>query len=331
MVLALIQVMKENPSRGASVLSIGIHGILFAIMPFISFPEFADDELDIQRQVSVIDLDAEQLSRVPDFSSSALQIPSIPTGDDFDSVDDLPSLELDDDYIPPLAPPPPIPFSSIWPLLPSRTPAPIPTLPVPPTPPNDGAEPITESPEPIELEAPITGPEELTDPEEPPEPQETQEERTRRLIAERLSEQAELRRLFTQAVEPKEIFGQWNDAVSNAGISPPTDTSFDDYVFSETFPFPQQACPFIQQGMIAGASVYTSVGFVVGTDNQILEQPEPLLVSTSGIPFFDEQSLEAIADPERDWGNTTGTPQSRLLNITFEYTEESCPDGMSPP
>ncbi|MEL6322388.1 MAG: hypothetical protein AAFQ57_17365, partial [Cyanobacteria bacterium J06626_14] len=56
--------------------------------------------------------------------------------------------------------------------------------------------------------------------------------------------------------------------------------------------------------------------------------PEPMLVASSGIPFFDEQSLEAIANPEQDWGNTTERSQSRILNIIFDYTEETCPNGI---
>jgi hypothetical protein len=343
-VIGLLQVIQENPSKAAPALSIVLHGVFFALLPFMNLPDLSEEDLVNQRNVSVVELGPEELSRVPDFSQSFRDLPPVSTADDFDWFDDSadrltepdPSLsELEDDFTSPLSPPPPVRLPPIptfdWPTLPTRPIAPTPPSPVTPIP----------TPTPTPSESPVTptpplGNEdaETNDPGNPPldtPPAETSEQRTERLIAERLAEQQELQRLFTQTSEPAFNFPTWQEAIAQANIETPDLDTDPNSIVEVTLPYPSAACSFIQQGFLKEESVTTSVGFAVGADNTVLEEPEPKLLQSSGIPFFDEQTLEIIENPEQDWGNDTGKAQSRILQVMFEYTEDTCPSRLSPP
>ncbi|MEB3210014.1 MAG: hypothetical protein VKL39_01610 [Leptolyngbyaceae bacterium] len=330
----LLQLMKENPSKSAPVLSVLLHGVFFAVLPFINLPELAEEDLDFQREVDVVELTPGELSRVPDFSGSLQELPPISTAEDFDIED----FELEDDYTPPLDPPPPVRFPPIttfeWPSLPTQPPATTPIQPIIPTPPpTQPLEEDTTTPPLTEDETGETS--DTSDTDDPPEdatPTETPEQRNERLVAERLAEQQELQRLFTplDVEQNAEPFSPWYAALRSAGIVS-TDSRIDAIPAEVVVPYPSAACSFIQQGLLEAENVNTIVGFAVGPNNQVLDQPEPMFIIQSGIPYFDEQAMAIIKNPDQDWGNTTDKAQPRSLSITFEYTDETCPNGLSAP
>ncbi len=330
-----LQRLAKEPVWWAFLGSLGVHGIIFAVMPFISLPTPLRAESEIQREVSVIELEPGELSRVPDFSESQIEIPAIPDSeafdrDDFYSFDDFSAqdnpMEDLDDYVPPLAPPPALDFS--WPLPPPPvtfnpsppvvTPPQAPATPDPapaPLPPEDASP--TPAP-PLNPEVTPNQPQDsdsLGNSPQPPIQGQSDTPSEERITERLMAEQAQLQELFTFNTEGTTeedanlAFGTW----FYEGLG----KSLDELRQVElTVPFPAIACPVWKGDAIA--AVY---GTTVGSDGVPADDPQ--LIQSSGYEFFNREALKAIQQAEIP--NESSEEQAFLFTVRFIYDEVACP------
>lgn len=324
-----LQKLAKEPVWWAFLGSLGIHGIIFAVMPFVSLSTPLSDESEIQREVSVIELEPGDLERVPDFSESQIEIPAIPDADDFydddfysfDFGDQDDALDEFDNTVPPLAAPPPLDFS--WPLPPPPiTFNPTPPAPTPPTP-----APSEPSPDSITAPTePLPTPEETLDPPQdspvspdvPPQTPEAdspdappQQSVTERLLA----EQAELQELFTfngegtTQEDANLAFGAWFYEGLGKNLEELQQVEL-------TPPFPAIACPIWKGDDIA--AVYGAT-----VDANGVPAEDPVLIQSAGYEFFNREALKAIQQAEIP--NESGEGQAFLITVRFVYDEAACP------
>lgn len=333
-----VQRLMHQPVWWASVASVGVHGIIFILLPFMSLPKAESREPDLQRQVSIIELGPQELSRVPDFSTPDIDLPPIPDGSDFYSFEgfddsDDPDDLLKPDPVPlpsaplrfPFPPPPAIQWPIVRrPTIPSPQPQTPPTPPPTPSPDTPPPENTNETnPSPDDSNASETdAPNEDTNPtasegnsgnpdEQAPE---TAEQRNERLIAQQLAEQEELQRRFTYNEELRNAAGRafeaWKDQAEQANISAGG--------VAETvirLPYPGVACPI-------GQDVTVWIGAFVDEGNKVIETPAPVVISSSGFEYFDQKALEAIAT--HNFNNETGVGQAYSIEVVFDHSEEAC-------
>lgn len=313
---APIQQFLEEQGWWAPVASLGVHAIIFALLPFISLPLTLGDEAEIQRRVSVIELDAADLERIPDFSDPEIDIPPIPEGDDFYTFDDYEPPPIDS--IPPIDLPP-VPSFGNWRDQFRLPPLPLPTSPVEPRPiPNP---PLTEPLPP--LNEPIESSEETNPPidEEPPPltPAEiAQLNQTRQ--QEWLARNQELQQQFTFNPPSDQgiidAIGVWQETAEQASING------GEVLEGIKFPYPETACVLGR-----AENITTTLGVFVGVEGTVLEEPEPQTLITSGFEFFDNKALEAIASYEFEGQSEEN--QAFIVDVIFEYTAESCSNDPS--
>ena len=314
---APIQQFLREQGWWAPAASLGVHAIIFALLPFISLPVTLGDEAEIQRRVSVIELDATDLERIPDFSEPEIDIPPIPEASDFYTFDDyappppvdpLPPIDL-----------PPVPSFGNWRDQFRLPPLPLPTSPVEPQPtPNP---PLTEPLPP--LTGPTSEPSEENDPpiEEPP-------TLTREEIAqlnqtrqqEWLARNQELQQQFTfnppSAQSIRDAVSVWRETAEQADINN------GGVLEGIKLPYPATACVLRHT-----EDITATLGIFVDVEGKVLEEPEPQTLITSGFEFFDNKALEAIASHEFE--DQSEENQAHTVEVTFEYTPESCSNDPS--
>ncbi len=79
--------------------------------------------------------------------------------------------------------------------------------------------------------------------------------------------------------------------------------------------YPKEACVQKLEGQTVVGTLLNPNGSVAGS---------PVLIRSSGYPLFDQKALEAIQN--RRFSNETGQKQPYLVDVTFKYNEETCPD-----
>lgn len=79
--------------------------------------------------------------------------------------------------------------------------------------------------------------------------------------------------------------------------------------------YPKEACVQKLEGQ-------TLVGALLNPNGSVAESP--VLIRSSGYPLFDQKALEAVQS--RRFSNETGQKQPYLVDVTFKYNEETCPD-----
>lgn len=345
------QGMWRDPGTLAALASLGVHGLLFVVLPLLPDTAIQAPEPEIKRPVEVVELTPEEQKRLPDMAtqppvelppintlpkdnSQLFTIPSAkPPTNNFSSPDSL------------LAPPPPSSF--FFPSLPPITQIPqIRTIPIAPAPAQSPAKPAspqatapetpsspTQSPSPspsagsptestTESPAPTPAPSVAIDPAATPEgeapaPPRTEADINRDLLA----RNQELRELYTynpsgtSANDANSSFLNWYSKAMGK-----------DYAEGEQFErketiseYPKVACPLKQtRGAV--------VGVVVDGENQLVG--DPAVVQSSGYNLFNNQAIEVAKT--FNFENATGNAQAYLLKVTFEYSEEICPPGLSP-
>ena len=332
----------HQPICLAAIASLGLHGLLFAALPSFSS---GTSELDRQRTVSVVELGAEEVGRLPNFGE--LEPPPLPSADEpyeLDPLEDLDEileqLAQEDSLIPPSegllvpSPPPtpitpgpvlPTPVFPTWPsfpTLPTPTPAPAPTpTPAPPVTPAPAPAPTPEPPAP-------TGERPSTDSPDPPvipPPRLIREEQMARLLEENRKRQRAIAYGY-RASQFSELFSSWR---SNQATE---DNKSITLVAPE---FPTQACS-------VGEDANALMGVVVGENNQPIEMDDslnPLPIQLSGYEklredptgfnalsyeVLDQTALELVQS--YDFENEEGANQKifYLVTVEFKYDEAAC-------
>jgi hypothetical protein len=131
--------LLQQPTAISAIASLGMHALLFVLLPILPYAALTEAEPEIRRSVEVVELTPEEQNRLPEFSSAQVDLPPLfpdsPTGD-------LPPLPLPK----PSTPPPadglfsdpffntPIPNFS-FPIFPQSVPLPPPVAQQPPKPP----------------------------------------------------------------------------------------------------------------------------------------------------------------------------------------------------
>ncbi|MBD2089021.1 TonB family protein [Microcoleus sp. FACHB-1515] len=76
---APLRSILRDPTAIAVLASIGVHGLLWAIFPYLPLAARQPTEAEIQREVGLVELSPEELARVPQFDTQAsLPIPAAP-------------------------------------------------------------------------------------------------------------------------------------------------------------------------------------------------------------------------------------------------------------
>lgn len=338
-----LQEIRRNPSAISALASLGLHGLLFTIFPFLPDTALKATEPEIQRSVDIVELTPQEQQRLPDFSTTVppIELPPItqapqPNNSDLFSLTDPPQppssdLPSDDSllapplpiFIPPLPPPTQIPSFSIQiPPTPAQ-PAPIRPSPSPQATnsPQSSPSPTATPAEPLPSVAVEQGPE-TSQPQastEQPSPAPRTEEQIRQDLVAR---QQELRELYTyNSTGTSEGDGQiafltwFREAFGKdfgEGDSKPA-------LKETTAEYPRQACLLKQTRRAV-------VGVVVDAENQIISEPKVL--QSSGYRLFNQEALKVVESYAFE--NSTGKEQPYLIGVKFEYNEETCPAGLTP-
>lgn len=343
----------SQPASIAMAASVGIHGLLFVLLPMLPSNSFEPSDNE-QRTVDLVELTPDELSRLPDLSTPETpdfpKIPDVqandPSRNDLfrspSTLSRIPQLSVPSSqpfFIPPY--PPPI---AIQPSVPrSITPSAPPTA----TPPSSPSPSPAQTPQP-QQPTPNLGetrdlPELATiDPTVPLEgesipvrPEESSAQPSETLMA----EQAQLRELFTfneegtTNEEANIAYGTWflEELGQQSGepLKIPIKASYT-----------VTACRILGRIQDDPKRLNAIYGVVVDPDGSLKGNPQ--LVRSSGFKYFNQQALEAIAQydfsaPIPETGEddspeaTTETvitaegDRIYLVDVQFDYSEEICP------
>lgn len=76
---APLRSILRDPTAIAVLASIGMHGLLWAVLPYLPLSAAQPTEADIQREVGLVELSPEELARVPQFDTqTTIPIPGVP-------------------------------------------------------------------------------------------------------------------------------------------------------------------------------------------------------------------------------------------------------------
>ncbi|MGB3492653.1 MAG: hypothetical protein WBA57_07985 [Elainellaceae cyanobacterium] len=338
-----VQRLMADPTSWAVVGSVGLHGIILALLPLMSLPSFSDTEPDIENRVPVVELGPEELSRVPNFAESAVPLPDDFSSfsddfssssfdlEDFQDLNNVPDGPITDFSQRPRLSRPRLQQPLTWPSfnLPAPTrpprssstppPAQPPSEPEPETPPAETETSNTETPVPATEQDTEESPnteqtnensgEVATNTGEPSseeaEPQTPQE----RLFA----EQQQLQQQFTYQRptdgEVETAFNAWKEAANSANIQQGEPVTIEVAQSLLT-------CPL-------GEDVTVMTGVFVDSNNTILTEPGPQILISSGYEFFDSAAQEFAA--AHDFDNQSGANRSYAMTTNFVYDAEACP------
>lgn len=334
----------KHPAVWSGIASVGLHGLLFALLPLLPTEALKENPPDLQRSVDLVELTPEEQQRLPDFPDELLidlppiaQTPSQSPPDLFSTLPPLPS-----EPVPPLDPsfvnPLPLPPFPIFPILPPppRTPLQIPT----PTPPSPQASPSpSPSPSPQASPAPDATPQPEASPAPDaspvPAPTETAENPpaspqpspSEQLIA----RQQELRELYSYNPE-----GTSNEAAlqSDTGWLEQISTQLGDNwnedaqknlapsrIIEIAGAYPRAACT-----RRLAASVI--LGVMVDGEGKLVEEPvPPTILRSSGYGVFNQLAIEAVVAHSFE---AIGKPLPYRVLVEFQPTDEVCPPGTAP-
>jgi hypothetical protein len=330
----------KDPFSVAAIASIGLHGLLWVLLPILPNSLAAPREPEIQREVGVIQLTPEELKRIPASelprqpsvslpqSAIPLTLPprslnQLPNQYSFSPLPTQPAIP----YLPPLPP-------SFY--IPSYTP---PTFSLPPLPPLRSTTPpvrsgrSTPSPSPSTQATPtpqprieypnLTGRASTTQLDlqvsprpsvsaSPTAPPQTLAEANRQL-QERYRQLLTYNAQGTRQEDGNTAFGAWfYQELGRRSLSD---------LVSETINaiYPREACVLQRSAQV----VY---GVVVNSDDKISGDPRKLL--SSGFPIFDQRALEVLQ--AHTFNNSTDADQVYQVNIRFEYSGQVCPATTAP-
>jgi outer membrane biosynthesis protein TonB len=320
----------RQPVWLATALSVGVHGLLWAVLPILPSASLTE-EPDDQRTVGVVELSPEEQARVPDFSTPSLELPPLSESDLY-SLSPVPNQSPPTQLFPPFPPFPTNPYPSFEPPPdPSTTtrqtdrptdqqtnPSPSPSPPPSPSPQDSGTvlptnPGIAQNPDLDRLRGNVGI---RPTPQSSPSPQDnrTAEQRLQSAIAQRRAANR-LGRDSTGTTEREAVASleEWVTAQSIA-------TWDDDVVIAASYP--QEACPL----ELETNAIY---GVVISRENEIVDEPK--LIRSSGYQLFNQKALEAIA--AHDFENESNANQGYLVTVRFDYTDESCqaPAPAEPP
>lgn len=346
----------RQPTWLALLASVWIHGLLVVLLPWLPLSA-RGDEPEIPRPVELIELSPAEQSRLPDFGDAQIPIlpvpPNQPNSFTFEPLPNslsriprvpprpsFPTARIPRTSIPPLTLPSPQVFSvPIRPAVP-RTPTPVPS-PSPSPAPRESLAPFTGNTIPLDLQtpdlqlrdqgvpvddlisrvppisasptpggqpspnaSPTTRPDNESSASNNPAPSPTLTEEQQQLLAfnaEGMDDDAAqdtYAAWFGPLVE--ELGEDWNG--ENAPQIPLAAV------------YPETACVTRAEGVAV-------VGVLANDEGEVLEEPEPALIRSSGIPLFNQIALELAASSKLE---ATGEQQPYLLNIEFKYDAEAC-------
>lgn len=341
--------MLSQPTSLALAASVGIHGLLFVLLPMLPSNSFEPEDNE-QRTVDLVELTPSELSRLPDLSGPTT--PSFPQLPNLDAEDpaqsDLFQIPNRSNRVPifpnqssqPFFIPPYPPAITIQPPVRSTT---------PPAQTQTEQEPATTSTSPAPEETTQEAPPVLGEARDLPElrefdvselpewtsPTPAEGEPTAEAEAEAsqpsetlLAEQARLRQLFT--------FNEEGTSEDDGNLAFST-WFYDELGQQQTLPDEDQitlnadynvtACRIL--GRIQDDPKRLSAIYGVVVDAEGALKDEPRLVRSSGFQYFNQQALEAIANAE--FPNETGGDRIYLVDVVFEYSDEICPPAPSIP
>ncbi|MEP0911020.1 energy transducer TonB [Leptolyngbya sp. GB1-A1] len=337
----------KHPAVWSGIVSVGAHGLLFALLPLLPSDALRENPPDLQRSVDLVELTPEEQQRLPEFSNELpVELPSIaqtPSQSPSDLFTTLPPLS--NETLPPIAPsfinPLPLPSFPIFPILPpSRTPLQIPAPTVPPNPP---ASPLrSPSPEasPSAAASPQPSPSPASDapapdassaPESPPTaenpPAPSQPSPSEQLIA----RQQELRQLYTYNPEgtsnesalqsDTDWLKQVTDSLGENWDEDAQENLDRDKIVEIAGVYPRAAC-------IRRLSASVILGVMVDGEGKLLEEPvPPAILRSSGYAVFNQLAVEAAAAHAFE---AAEKPLPYRVLVKFEPSNEVCPPGTAP-
>lgn len=85
----------QQPVGISAIASLGIHALLFAVLPVLPYAALVEDkEPDIRQSVEVVELSAEEQARLPEFPTSQIDLPPLLQDSLPSAVTDLPPLPV---------------------------------------------------------------------------------------------------------------------------------------------------------------------------------------------------------------------------------------------
>lgn len=329
----LSQVVRQ-PAWIATALSIGVHGLLWGVLPILP-SAFLAEEADDQRTVGVVELSPEELARVPDFSTPSLELPPLSESDLY-SLSPVPNQAppsqlfppfppFSPDLYPPYEPPPGAPTTRQAPST-STSPSPSPSPSASPSPsPSPGTVAptnpgVARNPDLDNLTGRAgTGSSPAPDDNPSPQDNRTAEQRLQDSIAQRRAAIARLGADSTGTTQEEAnlTFGDW--FYNQLGRE---ENDFKQVEIPAAYP--REACPL----EIEPAPIF---GVVVNPEADLVDEPK--LLQSSGYQLFNQKALEAIAAHEFE--NESDADQVYLVTVKFDHTAESCqapaPQADTPP
>jgi len=347
--------LAQNPSAIAAIASFGAHALLFALLPLMPSAILSTQEPEIKRSVGVVELTPAEQSRLPEISTSLIELPSIarqplpskpsdtysltplpappkpselPSGSGYSSSASDPILDILRQYSDaskpiPFAPPPPIPQQQVTipPSKPTESPTQRPNGEVKPTPqpsPNNSPSPTSSpSSSPSSHSSPSPAPANQPSPRSIDEVRQAQADR----IRQRREQLAQLAPDDTGIGEGAVAanMGTWSAAA--AAWLGGDEKKFNQINFKEPMPvtavYPRAACPLQTK-----RSVW--VGVLVDADGKVVNEPgnRPQILQGSNYRILNQKAIEdAIAHSFEP----TGEKKAYILQVNYEYTPEACP------
>jgi outer membrane biosynthesis protein TonB len=341
-----LRAVLQDPIAIAAIASVGIHGLLWVVLPRLDFSAAAPREPDLQRQVGLIELTPQEQSRLPQFGDStlplsidSLPLPSAPSTGQLPDLFSLAPLPIPQPipyppasfYIPPVNLTQPriytVPTTPRRSIPRSTTLTPAPTLTPTPTPSSTPTPPIalTDILRRNELPEQLNGRTTARIPNlQPPSPSPTNQAAVlptsptltpqERLLAENRQlreEYRQLRRSYslqgTTEEDARQSFVTWyRELGKELDGNPPIEQI--------TAPYPRAACLLRR----STAAIY---GVVINSNSEIVG--EPRLLQSSGYPIFNREALEAVKS--HTFNNGTSDDQTYLTTVTFEFSRDVCP------
>lgn len=342
-----------DPASWAVVGSVGLHGIILALLPFMSLPSPQETEPEIENRVPVVELGEEQLSRVPDFSGMEAPFPEDFSSSEVESYSledflDLPTTNLPE----PSNRPDPLPSQ----LRVQRQPFEWPAWPTPPSstrsrssirlpsnpPPTQRREESTTATPPANTEETDTETADSTAEQDAQESTNTEQTETEQTETEQTDENSEevatndtgepssedsesqtpQERLLAEQQQLQQQFTSRQptkeeyDTARNQWLSAAQQESL------EVIPYPQviQGPPSLIS-CVEGESVKAYVGIFVSAEGAVLETPPPIITAPSN---YERLDAEAIAFAEQLSFEPSEEKRAYSLEIEFPHVPEIC-------
>lgn len=340
--LSTLQKMQQwlkHPIAWSGIASVGVHGLLFALLPLINAEALKENPPDIQRSVDLVELTPEEQQRLPDFPGEApIELPPL-TQTPFQNSPLAPTLPPLNDPLPPTLPPsfsnPPSIFSI--PFFSNVPPAPPPlSLPAPAPPTRDRPQ-TRPSPQPSASATPNPQQQnpQTSQSAEPPQPNESPTSENQ-LPAQQPSPQEQL---LARNRELQELY-TFNPEGTTQEAALQTDTGWLEQVSREfgdswTEDVQKNIAPNQKPIEIAGAypraaclrrlSAAVVLGVVVDGEGKVVQDPvPPTIIQSSGYGVFNQLAIEAAAVHAFE---ATGKRLPYRVLVKFEPNDEVCPPG----